>query len=77
MIPENYKEPLDNLNMMARNFVDIHETVNDLSTVLVTVGMLVAAAADVYNLSPRGGLMDIGAMFTGLQEPPQSDDPPA
>lgn len=68
MIEGEYKERLDLLALMAKNFIEIYENGEELSTVLITVGMLTASCADVYNLSPRGGMFDLGSLFTGKQE---------
>jgi hypothetical protein len=72
VIDPAYAHELDELARLCRGFGRLRElNPADLDPQLLLVGAITAQCAAVYNLSPPGGLLDPGSLFTG--GPPTED----
>lgn len=66
MIDPKYEGKFELLGGLCRTYLDELENGDpDQMTLLLLCGVMVAAHADIYNMAPRAGLFDVGAMFTG------------
>ena len=70
MLDPAYQHELERMAEIAGQFVVCHEARTqheggDLDPELLLLGMMVGQAANIYNLSPPGGLIDPGELFTG------------
>ena len=77
MLDPAYQHELDRMAEIAGQFVVCHDARTtyggeDLTPELLLLGMMVGQAANIYNLSPPGGLINPGELFTGrpVKEPP-------
>ena len=68
-----YQHELDELAALCRGFVaERHRDPLDMTPQLLLVGAIVGQAANIYNLSPPGGMLNPGEMFTGGPAQPRT-----